>query len=171
MSSALPAGFNFPHKLPPFPIVCPAQIVLHLPFSNLLDLQLTGSTSTTQTICSAGSYCPQGSASPITCPAGTYVAAPGQSSLFKCSLSPAGRWSSAGMSASLDCLSGYWCPEGSTSSTFGGLCSPSYWFTFFLCFFPLFFVWVCRPNPSIVHQCFHAYCIPPSAFTHMSLTL
>ena len=82
---------------------------------------LPGATSLTQCIsCPAGSYCP-GGADKTACPAGTYNAATGATSLTQCNLCPAGTYNvSTGSISNTACI---YCPDGSYSTAIGATSS------------------------------------------------
>ncbi|CEM36103.1 unnamed protein product [Vitrella brassicaformis CCMP3155] len=74
--------------------------------------------------CTRGHYCPRGSIDPTPCPAGTYNDDYQKEALSDCKAMPAGRYSQAATIASNEgspktgeCAAGYFCPEGSFSST------------------------------------------------------
>ncbi|XP_041098352.1 SCO-spondin [Polyodon spathula] len=83
--------------------------------------------------CRAGFYCPRGSATEQACPAGTFSNRPGLSDSAQCqACSPGHFCTESGQPAvSGPCLAGFYCLEGSRSSTpilkeFGGVCSPGH---------------------------------------------
>jgi len=69
--------------------------------------------------CSVGKYCPAGTTSELSCPAGTYNPVVGRSSLDDCLDADAGYYvSTTGASAVTGpCAEGYYCPSGSSSAT------------------------------------------------------
>ncbi|XP_070551430.1 uncharacterized protein [Ptychodera flava] len=72
-----------------------------------------------QTICDRGHYCPPKSETPTPCPRGTYVYDLGRRELSECDPCPAGDYcGSVGLEAtSGPCTEGYYCYEGSNTST------------------------------------------------------
>ncbi|MGH0162299.1 UNVERIFIED_CONTAM: hypothetical protein FKN15_067495 [Acipenser sinensis] len=83
--------------------------------------------------CRAGFYCPRGSATEQACPAGTFSNRPGLSDSAQCQACSPGHFctESGQPTVSGPCLAGFYCLEGSRSSTpflkeFGGVCSPGH---------------------------------------------
>ena len=79
----------------------------------------TGSSLSGQVVCPAGSFCPTGSFTPIPCPAGTYSNTTQLSSSVECVSCDAGfACNSTGLlKPSSLCFPGYYCPEGTNTST------------------------------------------------------
>lgn len=69
--------------------------------------------------CPAGKYCPAGSVSPVSCPAGTYNLLPQAESADRCETCPAGYVCTAGTAdySQWPCPIGYFCPEGSAMAS------------------------------------------------------
>ena len=76
----------------------------------------TPTTSLTLVTCGQGGYCPGGSSSTSPCPAGTYSAATGQTSIATCLVCPHGQYcaNSGTITPSL-CPLNYYCPEGTNN--------------------------------------------------------
>lgn len=68
--------------------------------------------------CSSGYYCPEGTTQQLECPAGTYNRLKGRKNRLDCQMVQAGYYVSttAASDVSGPCDTGYYCPEGSTSS-------------------------------------------------------
>ena len=69
--------------------------------------------------CTEGYYCPEGTTSRMECPAGTYNRLRGRKTILDCQKTEPGYYTSlpAQNAVTGNCATGYYCPEGSTSST------------------------------------------------------
>ena len=92
-----------------------------------------GATAFAASPCSAGKYCPAGSSTETSCPAGTYNPYQKKATLTDCiSCDPGSYWATAGLTAVTgQCTAGYFCTLGSTTATptsgVGGQCQPGYY--------------------------------------------
>lgn len=77
----------------------------------------------TRLLCPEGSFCPQGSALPSACPAGTASAALGQASFSSCRLCEMGLFCPAGTAVGQVCPPHHYCPMGTADYT-GFPCPP-----------------------------------------------
>ena len=82
----------------------------YCPGSAYIDTR-TPSTYPNNFTCPAGYYCPEGSDSPVACPAGQFTQIPGQ---FECDLCPAGFYCVGDRTnvEPIDCPPGHYCPSG-----------------------------------------------------------
>ena len=70
-------------------------------------------------VCPAGRYCPQGTAAPLNCTAGSYSGATGLRRQEECLVCPVGQWCAAGASAPTNCTAGTFNPVTGGASAAG----------------------------------------------------
>ena len=70
--------------------------------------------------CTPGYFCPEGTAIPLPCPAGTVGTSTGLQGVDECEDVPVGEWAPLGSSRGIDCFQGFFCPGKAADEVHGG---------------------------------------------------